>query len=154
SQMAANSALPEVEAGRVFISVAGRDKEGVVPVARGLAELGYRLWATRGTARALRSAGVPVEDLPKLQEGRPNLLDKLKNKEVSLVINTPSGKGARTDEGKIRAAAVANGVTCITTLAAAQAAVEACRALAEQELTVSALQDRYAGRKKNRVDVE
>ena len=67
----------------------------------------------------------------------------MKNDEIDLVINTPSGKGARTDEGKIRAAAVANGVTCITTIAAAQAAVAACRALAEQELTVSALQDRY-----------
>ena len=64
-----------------------------------------------------------------MQEGRPNLIDMMKNDEVALVINTPSGRGARTDEGKIRAAAVANGVTCITTLAAAQAAVEACRAL-------------------------
>jgi carbamoyl-phosphate synthase large subunit len=81
----------------------------------------------------------------KLQEGRPNLIDKMKNDEVALVINTPSGKGGRTDEAKIRAAAVANGVTCITTVAAALAAVEACRALRESELTVRALQDRYDG---------
>ncbi len=68
----------------------------------------------------------------------------MKNGAIALVINTPSGKGARTDEGKIRAAAVAHGVTCITTLAAAQAAVEACRALRQGELTVTALQDRFS----------
>jgi carbamoyl-phosphate synthase large subunit len=65
---------------------------------------------------------------------------------VAMVINTPSGRGARTDEGQIRAAAVANGVTCITTLAAAQAAVEACRALRENELTVRSIQERYPGK--------
>ena len=79
----------------------------------------------------------------KLQEGRPNLIDLMKNDQIALVINTPSGRGARTDEGRIRAAAVAHGVTCITTMAAAAAAVDACRALRQQELTVGALQDRY-----------
>ncbi len=146
SQMAASSALPEVEAGQVFVSVAERDKRELVPIARALTELGYRLVATRGTARRLRAEGIAVAELPKLQEGRPNLLDKMKNDDVSLVINTPSGKGARTDEGKIRAAAVANGVTCITTLAAAQAAVEACRAIRQRAWTVCALQDRFPPR--------
>jgi carbamoyl-phosphate synthase large subunit len=70
----------------------------------------------------------------------------MKNGQVDLVINTPSGKGSRSDESKIRASAVAHGVTCITTLAAAQAAVEACRALRERPLTVKALQERFAGR--------
>jgi carbamoyl-phosphate synthase large subunit len=126
----------------VFISVADRDKTEAVGVAQGLVEMGYRLWATRGTARVLRAAGIAVEELPKLQEGRPNLLDHMKNKEVALIINTPSGRGTRTDEGRIRAAAVANGVTCITTLAAAQAAVEACRAMRQRPWTVAALQDR------------
>ena len=145
SQMGANSALPAANAGKVFISVADRDKGEVGPIARGLVELGYRLLATRGTARRLRAEGIAVEEVPKLQEGRPNLIDfmKMKPRVVSLVINTPSGRGARTDEGKIRAAAVANGVTCITTLAAAQAAVEACRAIRERDWTVSALQDRF-----------
>ena len=73
-----------------------------------------------------------------------NLLDLMKNDQIALVINTPSGRGAQSDEGKIRAAAVAHGVTCITTVPAAHVAVEACRALRERELTVSALQDRYA----------
>src|SRR5439155_12160364 len=102
------------------------------------------LISTGGTGKALRSAGVEVEVIPKIQEGRPNLLDLMKNDQVALVINTPSGKGARTDEGKIRAAAVAQGVTCITTLAAAQAAAEACRALRQGELTVKPLQDLFA----------
>jgi carbamoyl-phosphate synthase large subunit len=141
SQMAANSPLPRK--GKVFVSVARRDKAEVVPIARALVEMGYQIVSTSGTAQALREAGIAVGVINKLQEGRPNLLDLMKNDEIDLVINTPSGKGARTDEGKIRAAAVANGVTCITTIAAAQAAVAACRALAEQELTVSALQDRY-----------
>jgi carbamoyl-phosphate synthase large subunit len=142
SQLAAFNALPL--AGTVFVSVANRDKQEVLPIARDLAEMGYRLMSTPGTAQALRTAGIPVVEVPKLLEGRPNVIDYMKNDQVALVINTPNGKGARTDEGKIRAAAVAHGVTCITTLAAAQAAVEACRALRQRELTVSALQDRFA----------
>ena len=141
SQMAASSALPRT--GTIFISVADRDKADVVPVGRGLAELGYRLISTRGTAKALRQAGVKVEEIPKIQEGRPNLIDYMKNRQVALIINTPSGRGMRTDEGKIRSAAVAHGVTCITTLAAAQAAVEACAALRNGELTVMPLQERF-----------
>jgi carbamoyl-phosphate synthase large subunit len=140
SQLAANSALPL--SGTVFISVADRDKPEVPAIARPLASLGYRLISTRGTAHTLRAAGIEVVEIAKVQEGRPNLIDLMKNGQVALVVNTPSGKGARTDEGKIRAAAVAHGVTCITTLAAAHAAVEACAALREGELTVSALQDR------------
>jgi carbamoyl-phosphate synthase large subunit len=144
SQLAANSALPL--SGMIFLSVADRDKQEVVSIAQALAGMGYQLLCTRGTAKALREAGVKVEEVPKLQEGRPNLIDHMKNDQIAMVINTPSGKGARTDEGKIRAAAVANGVTCITTLAAAHAAVGACRALREQAMTVSALQDRYPAR--------
>src|SRR4051794_32484758 len=98
SQMAANATLPA--SGKIFISVADRDKAEVVPVARGLVELGYSLISTRGTARALRAAGIAVEEVPKVQEGRPNLIDFMKNDEIAMVINTPSGQGARTDEGK------------------------------------------------------
>ena len=89
------------------------------------------------------NSGVPVERVKKLAEGRPNLLDYLNDGQVSLVINTPSGKGARTDEGKIRAAAVQAGVPCITTLQAAEAAVNAMLALRDEEMTVQALQDRF-----------
>jgi carbamoyl-phosphate synthase large subunit len=139
SQLAANAALPV--SGTVFISVADRDKKDAIPIARSLASMGYQLISTRGTARALRAAGIEVEEIPKLQEGRPNLVDLMKNNQIALVINTPSGKGARTDEGKIRAAAVMHRVTCITTLAAAQAAAQACEALRQGELTVKPLQD-------------
>jgi carbamoyl-phosphate synthase large subunit len=143
SQLAANSALPL--SGRIFISVADRDKGEVASVARPLVDMKYEVLSTRGTAAALRAAGIPVAEIPKIQEGRPNLVDYMKNRQVSLVINTPSGKGARTDEGKIRAAAVAHGVTCITTMAAAHVAVDACRALREHELTVRTLQERFVG---------
>jgi carbamoyl-phosphate synthase large subunit len=141
SQMAASAALPRE--GAIFISVADRDKLEIVPIARALAQLGYQLLSTRGTAKTLRAAGILVQEVPKLREGRPNLIDLMKNDQVALVINTPSGRGAQTDEGKIRAGAVANGVTCITTLAAAQTAVEACRALRENELTVRSIQERF-----------
>jgi carbamoyl-phosphate synthase large subunit len=145
SQLAASAPLPR--SGTVFLSVANRDKAEAVGVARALAALGYHLLATRGTAAELRRQGIAVEEILKLQEGRPNLLDRMKNGEVALVINTPSGKGSRTDEGKIRAAAVQHGVTCITTLSAAHAAVDACRALRERPLTVRALQERFGKRK-------
>jgi carbamoyl-phosphate synthase large subunit len=145
SQLAANSALPED--GTIFVSVADRDKPEVVSIARPLAEMGYRLISTRGTAKALREAGIKVEEIAKIQEGRPNLIDFMKNGQVALVINTPSGRGAHSDEGKIRVAAVANGVTCITTLAAAHAAVEACQALRQQrKFTVVPLQERFPSR--------
>ena len=127
--------------GTIFIS-RGRPRQGGCRADRpGLAEMGYQLLSTRGTARRCVRPGSRSR-VPKLQEGRPNLIDHMKNDQIALVINTPSGKGARTDEGKIRAAAVAHGVTCITTLAAAQAAVEACRALRRQPLDVRALQER------------
>src|SRR5262245_16648013 len=144
SQLAANAPLPGE--GTVFVSVAERDKPEAVIVARGLAGLGYHVIATRGTAAELRKNGIAVDEIPKLQEGRPNLIDRMKNGEVGLVINPPSGKGSRTDEGKIRAAAVQHGVTCITTVAGAQAAVEACRALRERPLTVRPLQERFGKR--------
>ncbi|MGF1582608.1 MAG: carbamoyl-phosphate synthase large subunit [Gemmataceae bacterium] len=142
SQMAANASLPR-EGSIIFLSLADRDKHEMIPTARKLADLGYKLLSTRGTARVFQEAGIEVMEIPKIQEGRPNLLDYMKNDEVELVINTPSGKGGRTDEGKIRAGAVAHGVACITTLSAAQAAAEACEALRHNELGVMSLQERY-----------
>ena len=85
-----------------------------------------------------------VTTVKKLAEGHPNLIDYLKNGEVQLILNTPSGKGARTDEGKIRAAAVQHGVPCITTIAAAEAALRAMKATKEKPLEVQSLQSRYA----------
>jgi carbamoyl-phosphate synthase large subunit len=141
AQMAANSPLPE--SGTVFVSVADRDKTEIIPIARRFAALGYTLLATRGTAKGLSAAGVPVTEIPKIQEGRPNLIDRMKNGEIALILNTPTGRGRRTDESRIRAAAVAHRVTCITTLSAAEAAARACEALRGQELKVVSLQERF-----------
>ena len=141
SQLAAGVVLPKD--GLIFVSVTRRHKEQIVSLGQRLVALGYQLLATDGTARRLEAAGVPVQRVYKLAEGRPNLLDYLNDAKVKLVINTPSGKGARTDEGKIRAAAVQLGVPCITTLSAAEAAVKAIEALREEPMTVQALQERF-----------
>ena len=142
SQLAAGTVLPEQ--GTIFISVAPPAKDHMVGLAKRLAAMGYKLMATEGTARPLEAAGIKVQTVKKLQEGHPNLLDYLIDGEIQLIMNTPSGKGARTDEGKIRAAAVARGVPCITTIQAADAAVRAMEALRDEEITVQALQDRFA----------
>ncbi|MFM8284191.1 MAG: carbamoyl-phosphate synthase large subunit [Planctomycetaceae bacterium] len=142
SQIAAGTVLPQ--SGRIFISVASpQAKEAMVEPARRLVALGYELMATSGTARVLAAAGVPVEEVKKLQEGHPNLLDALIDGRVHLIFNTPRGKGARTDEGRIRAASVLHGVPCITTLPAAEACIRAMEAERGATLTVQALQDRF-----------
>ena len=125
SQIAAGSLLPE--SGKIFISLSARHKESAKEIGKELRELGFEILATSGTAARLEEAGVEVSRVKKLAEGHPNLIDYLKNDDVQLILNTPSGKGARTDEGRIRAAAVQHGVPCITTLAAAEAAVRAMR---------------------------
>lgn len=141
SQLGAGVVLPEK--GRIFLSVTRRHKDAIVPLARKLADMGYELIATEGTARQLEEAEIPVCRVKKIAEGHPNLLDHLIDGTVSLVINTPSGKGARTDEGRIRASAVQHGVPCITTIQAAEAAVVAMEALREAPLSVQAMQDRF-----------
>ncbi len=142
SQIAAGVVLPS--SGNVFISIAARHREGIADMARQLHEMGYKLLATSGTAQVLEKANIPVLRVKKLAEGNPNLIDYLKNDEVSLIINTPSGKGARTDEGRIRAAAVQSGVPCITTIAAARMAVEAMSVMRTKPMTVMSLQERFA----------
>jgi carbamoyl-phosphate synthase large subunit len=142
SQLAAGTVLPTE--GRIFISVAERAKEPMVDLAKRLSAMGFKLIATDGTGQRLRQAGIEVERINKLQEGHPNLLDVIIDGGIQLIMNTPSGKGARTDEGRIRAAAVAHGVPCITTIQAADAAVRAMEALRDEEMTVQALQDRFA----------
>ena len=140
SQLAAGTVLPRE--GTIFISVAEPAKDHMVGLAQRLSHMGYKLMATEGTARRLETAGIEVRHVNKLQEGQPNLLDYLVDGGIQLIMNTPSGKGARTDEGKIRAAAVARGVPCITTIQAADAAVKAMEALRDEEISVQALQDR------------
>jgi carbamoyl-phosphate synthase large subunit len=142
SQLAAGVTLPE--SGRVFVSVSARHKHRVVGVARDLHEMGYIILATTGTAKLLEEANIPVQRVKKIIEGHPNLIDHMKNEGVDLILNTPSGKGARTDEGTIRATAVQHGIPCITTIQAAEAAVQALQALRHEEMEVQALQDRFA----------
>ncbi len=141
-QLAAGTILPTK--GKIFVSVSARHKEPVVELSRRLTALGHELVATEGTARRLIEAGIPVTQVKKIAEGRPNLLDYLNDGQIKLVINTPSGKGARTDEGRIRAAAVQLGVPCITTMQAAEAAVIAMEALRHESMEVQSLQDRFA----------
>ncbi len=144
SQLGAGIRLPE--SGTVFVSVAERDRKAIVPVAKRLAALGYALMSTRGTAAALAEHGIDVAPIRKIHEGRPNLLDQLANGAIALIVNTPSGKGARTDEGRIRAAAVGHGIPCITTINGAKAAVAALESLRKGPAEVYALQDLLAGR--------
>jgi carbamoyl-phosphate synthase large subunit len=141
SQLAAGTVLPMK--GKVFISVADRAKEHMPELARMLEQMGYELIATRGTAICLEQAGVKVQSIKKLQEGHPNVLDFMIDGDLQLVMNTPRGKGARTDEGRIRAAAVSHGVPCITTIQAADAAVHAMLALRSEDMEVEAVQDRF-----------
>ena len=140
SQIAAGNKLPR--SGTVFISLAGRHKQAIIPEVRSLQQMGFRILCTSGTARVFREHGLEVDTVRKLQEGRPNLLDHMANKQISLILNTPSGKGARTDEGRIRAAGVMNGIPCVTTLPGCIAVVRAIEALRERPAPeVKAIQD-------------
>jgi carbamoyl-phosphate synthase large subunit len=141
AQLAAGTVLPQH--GTIFISMhTPTAKNHMVPLAKRLVDLGFKLLATVGTASRFEQEGIPVERVKKLSEGHPNLRDYLIDGRVQLIINTPGGKGARTDEGKIRASAVSAGVPCITTLPAAEAAIRAMEALREEEMGVQAIQDR------------
>jgi len=143
SQMAAQPALPKT--GKVFISVRDSDKPNAVPLAKELCALGFELCATGGTAKVLQEAGLKVQLLYKLVEGRPNVLDLIKNGELAMIINTPAGKTPRADEVKIRTAAVQHKILIMTTLAGANAAVLGIRALRDKGLSVKSLQEYHAG---------
>jgi carbamoyl-phosphate synthase large subunit len=139
SQMAAGGALPT--SGRVFISVNDADKLQVAPLARQFVELGFELIATGGTATVLEKAGLKVRRIFKLQEGRPNALDLLKNRELQLVVNTPSGATPRADEVRIRTTAVYTGTPIMTTLSGVKAALLGIAALKRQGYGVQTLQE-------------
>src|ERR1041385_4675587 len=139
SQMAANSPLPLK--GKVFISVSDAHKKEVANVAKQFSDLGFELVATSGTAKVLEQAGLKVERVLKLLEGRPNVIDLLKNKELQLVINTPSGAVPREDEVKIRTTSVYTGTPIMTTLSSAKAAALGIAALKKSGYEVRALQE-------------
>jgi len=130
--------------GTAFLTVNDRDKPNVVPIARGLRELGFDLLGTRGTAAYLRGAGLPCRDVFKVLEGRPNAVDLMKNGEIQIVLNTPLGRASYFDEKALRTTATQRQIPLITTLSAGHAVVEAIRALRSGALEVRSLQDIYA----------
>ena len=138
SQMAAHAPLP-LE-GKIFISVSEPDKAQIAELAGQFAELGFELVCTSGTARALRAAGIEVQEIRKVSEGRPNSLDLLKNGDIQMVINTPDGQVPRADEVKIRTTAVYSRVPIMTTLSSARAAASAIGALKKDGYDVLAIQ--------------
>ncbi len=127
------------DSGRIFISVNEHDKLSVIPIARDWIEQGFKLVATRGTAQILRQNGIRADRVYKVGQGRPNIVDMIKNKDIQMILNTPLGKQSRYDEEAIGRAAIRYGIPLITTLSAAQAAVRAIRI--HGSITVQALQD-------------
>ncbi len=142
AQQSVGQQLPEK--GTAFISVNNDDKPNVLPIARNLADLGFRILASRGTAAYLRAHGIPVEVVFKVNEGRPNVADHILNNQIQLIVNTPLGRESFFDDRVVRRVAMLHNIPCITTLTGASAAVEAIRALRGQALDVRALQDYHA----------
>jgi len=142
SQMAAPPPLPKK--GNVFISVKDSDKESVIPVAREFVKLGFGIISTSGTADALAKAKIKVKKVFKLHEGRPNVLDRVKNGDISFIINTPSGKIPREHEVMIRNAALAQKIPIMTTVRAAQASANGIRSLQKSKVQVRSLQEYHA----------
>ena len=138
TQMAAKPALPL--AGQVFISVKDSDKPHVTEIAKGFIELGFTVCSTTNTAKLLQSHGLTVQPVFKLNEGRPNCVDMIKNGEIQLVVNTPRGMVPRNDENAIRTAAWANNVCIMTTITGARAALEGIRAMKAKLVDVRPLQ--------------
>ncbi|HBY78336.1 MAG TPA: carbamoyl phosphate synthase large subunit, partial [Cyanobacteria bacterium UBA11148] len=142
AELAAGQRLPL--SGTVFVSTNDRDKLGVVPVVKDLFELGFHIVATEGTRKVLKEHGLDVELVLKLHEGRPHVLDWIKNQKIQLIINTPSGEDAFADGRLIRRTALGYKIPIITTIAGGKATAAAIRSLQSQPMDVKALQD-YIG---------
>ncbi len=143
AKLGATLSLPKE--GAIFLSVKDADKRLVIPTAQRLAALGYDLVSTEGTWRLLTRSGVKCRMVHKIADGaRPNVLDIVKNREIRLIVNTPSGRGARTDEGHIRGAAAVLNIPCITTMKGAEALVKALEAYGDKAIDVCSLQEYQA----------
>jgi len=140
--LAAGIKLPK--SGSVFLSVRNPHKRAIIAEARTLATLGYTLIATDGTYRTLKTAGIEVQRVNKVHEGRPHIVDMIKNREIELILNTPYGKQQRVDDSSIRSVAVMASIPCITTLAGISATVSALTALHEADFEVAPLQEYHA----------
>ncbi|NJR51417.1 MAG: carbamoyl-phosphate synthase large subunit [Leptolyngbyaceae cyanobacterium CSU_1_3] len=139
AELAASQRLPLK--GTVFVSMNDREKTLVVPVVKDLMNLGFKVVATEGTRKVLRENGLEVELVLKLHEGRPHVLDSIKNEQIQLIINTPTGEEAVTDDRLIRRTALTYKIPIITTIAGAKATADAIRSLQSEPLTVRALQE-------------
>ncbi|WP_165252384.1 carbamoyl-phosphate synthase large subunit [Adlercreutzia sp. ZJ304] len=139
TQLAIDYEMPK--GGKAFISVNDRDKRNVLPIARNIKRLGFEILATQGTARALRAAGVECEEVGKIYEGSSDITASIAAGEISIIINTPMGSATRGDGYELRAAAVRHGITCVTTLAAAQAFVAGMEVASESNFEAVCLQD-------------
>ena len=142
AQISAGSVLPKT--GVAFISVNQHDKNLISRIAADLVEIGFKIIATRGTARVLRSSGIDVETVYKVNEGRPHIVDYIKSGKVHLIINTPLGRESFFDEKAIRRAAINHRVPCITTIPGAAAAVNGIRAIRRESLNVKSIQEYHA----------
>jgi carbamoyl-phosphate synthase large subunit len=140
SQIATNMILPV--SGTVFISVNSKDKKNIIKIARDLCDLGFGLIATKGTADVLEKNNIKCQSVLKISEGRPNVLDMMKNGEINLIINTPEGSNARSDGYYLRTAAVMQNIPSITTISAASAIVQGIRALkTNTKIDIKSIQD-------------
>ena len=141
SQLAAGQLLPTQ--GTVFVSVKDADKDKVYPVVKQLYEMGFNFFATRGTSRYLKNVGIPNKAVKKIAEGHPHVVDHVKNRDIQLVINTPSGKESMGGSHKIRRAVLRHGLPYATTLACAKAMASGIEALKKRKLTVRSLQEYF-----------
>jgi carbamoyl-phosphate synthase large subunit len=139
AELAAGQILPLK--GRVFISVKNRDKRAIIFIAKKLSDFGFHIVATRGTAKALSQNGIAVEIVNKVHEGRPNIVDLIKNRQIDLIINTSTGRRPKRDQVSIRAVAVDHSVPLITTISGAAASVHGIEALRQEEIQVKTLQE-------------
>lgn len=142
AHLAAGMQMPP--SGGVFVTVNDRDKPKIIPIVKELSELGYVIHATEGTRKMLEEAGVPASLVYKLLEGRPHVIDKIKNKEVQIVINTPTGKAAKLDERYIGEAAMLYKIPMITTITGATALVKGLRAIIEEKLDIKSIQEHHS----------
>jgi carbamoyl-phosphate synthase large subunit len=146
AEMAVGDQLPRPEDGAVFISVNDFDKSAALKIGRDLSRLGFRLVATHGTAAMLRRVGVKVQAVNKVSEGEPHIVDLMRAGQVSLIINTPLGMTSFSDGRLIRQESARLGIPLITTLSAAQAAINGIKLMAEEALQARSLQDLHQSR--------
>ena len=139
AQAAAGARLPD--SGTAFLTVTDSDKAGAVAIGQTLLDLGFGIVATKGTREALERMGVPAREIKKIGEGSPNVVDMIESGDVTLVVNTPTGSGARADGWEIRRAAIAQGIPCLTTLSGGLAAVRAIAAARQGDAEVLSLQE-------------